>query len=382
MPYSETQNVLWGTLTDPMGNISLTGKYYIERTEVATPNRDSSRGYPIDVSAFSDSHTSRTYFTKAKSWSEIGTRVLPGSSYVESVPVAYFGGMGSYLTLEHPYDLNVRLASRIKGQTANLGITLAKYRELCTLWGAIAGSVLTVGHNLQRIRNPRNWLRGNKHRLNQPTYALVKGASALYLGYLFGLKQLAKDLDSTSDALRRRFEDPVYLRDSFTVVKRDDVSYHVGNGYEEFIADTNAVKKVRVKCRYRVFPNDQVLAQMGITNPLQAVYDFIPFSFVLNWLIPVGRHIAALDALQGIADLRWYYTTHDVSETWVDYPWWGKSASYRYESLSRSGLNKELGDIPFPRFEPSTFASNVLTGVALLAVLNKDARVGRSIIRI
>lgn len=170
----------------------------------------------------------------------------------------------------------------------------------------------------------------------------------------------------------------------------DPMSYHErqittrkGNtGNEAWACETADLITTRVKARYRVFPNDQVLAQMGMTNLPALVYDFIPFSFVLNWLIPLGTYLATLDALQGVTDLRWYYTTKRTQQSFVTYPAWGSAkATYFWEEVARSGVSTVLKP-PLPRFELSKNASNVVTAVALLGALRKNTAVERTIVRI
>lgn len=220
-------------------------------------------------------------------------------------------------------------------------------------------------------------------RLSPQVTTLLKGGSALYLGYLFGIKQFAQDFVATSEALRRRFEEPMYQTlDPMFFREMKTTTRKGGSGLEEWACETTDLLTTRVKARFRVFPNDQVLAQMGMTNLPALVYDAIPFSFVLNWLIPVGQYLSALDALQGIEDLRWYYTTKKTQQSFCVYPKWGTSkATYLWEETTRSSVGRNLKP-PFPRFEPSKYASNVATAVALLGALRKTPHIDRTIIRI
>lgn len=170
--------------------------------------------------------------------------------------------------------------------------------------------------------------------------------------------------------------DPMFFQEMKTTTRKG------GSGSEEWICETTDLLTTRVKAQFRVIPNDQVLAQMGMTNLPALVYDAIPFSFVLNWLIPVGQYLSALDALQGIEDLRWYFTTKATQQSFCRYPKWGTSkATFLWEKTTRSDVKRTLKP-PLPRFEPSKYASNVATAVALLGALRKSPHVDRTIIRI
>lgn len=315
--------------------------------------------------------------------------MYPGA--YEYRPVAWNGGVGFWgHNLKIPYNIQTKLALRIKNQKANLAITLAQYRELTTLFTSFASEVLGMFATVQRLKDPRNFLRSylraykrKKRGLAPEVNPLVKGASAVYLGYMFGLRQFADDFSAVSESLRRRFEDPMYLTlDPMSFHERQYTSRKGGTGNERWACETADLLSTRVKARYRVFPNDQVLAQMGMTNLPALVYDFIPFSFVLNWLIPLGTYLATLDALQGVTDLRWYYTTKRTQQSFVTFPAWGDAkATYLWEEVARSGVKTELKP-PFPRFELSKNASNVVTAVALLGALRKNTAVERTIVRI
>jgi len=41
------------------------------------------------------------------------------------------------------------------------------------------------------------------------------------------------------------------------------------------------------------------LAQLGITNPAEVVWERVPFSFVVDWFIPIGNYLSSMDAALG-----------------------------------------------------------------------------------
>lgn len=42
------------------------------------------------------------------------------------------------------------------------------------------------------------------------------------------------------------------------------------------------------------------LAQVGLTNPLLIMWELMPFSFVIDWFLPIGNYISSLDATLGL----------------------------------------------------------------------------------
>jgi hypothetical protein len=47
----------------------------------------------------------------------------------------------------------------------------------------------------------------------------------------------------------------------------------------------------------------QVASLLGLTNPLEIVWELVPFSFVADWFIPIGDFISNASALHGITPL-------------------------------------------------------------------------------
>lgn len=46
-------------------------------------------------------------------------------------------------------------------------------------------------------------------------------------------------------------------------------------------------------------PVQQTLSQLGITNPLEIAWELTTLSFVVDWFLPIGNYLGALDAARG-----------------------------------------------------------------------------------
>lgn len=68
---------------------------------------------------------------------------------------------------------------------------------------------------------------------------------------------------------------------------------------------TNDNFSSRYAVRYTVYfamdlPSLNLLSQVGLTNPLQLAWELVPFSFVVDWIYPLGNALSALDATAGL----------------------------------------------------------------------------------
>lgn len=116
------------------------------------------------------------------------------------------------------------------------------------------------------------------------------------------------------------------------------------------------------------------LDSLGLENPFSLGWELLPYSFVIDWLIPVGNAISALSATCGLQAKGQSVTTFtytNVSVKWTDYPFVsGKPISYKIESLTTERVG--LSTFSLPRLyikSPFTSATRAATALALLSTI-------------
>ncbi|DAD50311.1 TPA_asm: maturation protein [ssRNA phage Gerhypos.4_34] len=128
----------------------------------------------------------------------------------------------------------------------------------------------------------------------------------------------------------------------------------------------SGISEYSAQCKIRLdyvldSPVIQSLSQAGITNPLSIAWELAPYSFVVDWFVPVGAYLNVLDAA-----LAWnflggsYSTTQRLKQTGSG--WFGAGASINgdsfclpvgdpYFSLQRMDHSRKVyGTSPLPRF--------------------------------
>lgn len=77
-----------------------------------------------------------------------------------------------------------------------------------------------------------------------------------------------------------------------------------------FTSTSEGTGAVEVRYRFRISdPNVAYLNSIGLLNPLSFAWAATPFSFVLDWLLPVGTWLKALSAPLGLQFVSGYATT-------------------------------------------------------------------------
>lgn len=123
-------------------------------------------------------------------------------------------------------------------------------------------------------------------------------------------------------------------------------------------------------------PIISLLGQMGLYNPFAVAWELVPYSFVIDWLIPIGNTLSALTATQGLQFHDGYINWKLVS----DFTWKGVNIvplqggtlpGGRVEAVAQ--WRRSLIDFPSPRlYIKSPFStSHVLSAIALLAQIRR-----------
>jgi hypothetical protein len=61
------------------------------------------------------------------------------------------------------------------------------------------------------------------------------------------------------------------------------------------------VTRATYRSTYRLrVSREHTLAQLGLTNPLEWIWEAIPFSFVVDWWLQIGSYLGSIDSLYGV----------------------------------------------------------------------------------
>jgi len=120
------------------------------------------------------------------------------------------------------------------------------------------------------------------------------------------------------------------------------------------------------------------LINVTFGNPYIWVWERIPFSFVVDWFVPVGSWLNAVTALDGVKSLQ--YTTSERVKSFSTTDkvrsgdeWW-KRIDEQHVMLNQYHKRIYSTSLPIPRLEavrPSKSLVRLAHAVALLALLRK-----------
>lgn len=155
------------------------------------------------------------------------------------------------------------------------------------------------------------------------------------------------------------------------------------SGFDEIVRTGYAEVIVKTGVTYSVSsPALASMASVGITNPVLLAWELLPYSFVIDWFLPIGNYLESLDATAGLTFYEGYITTYrkfQGTTTW--------SSSYSYSSgqqhfyrfivenyKSIKVVRSKLANFPAapaPRFKNPLSTSHVSSAMALLLQLKR-----------
>jgi len=258
--------------------------------------------------------------------------------------------------LADPYstgDWATSARNQLKDLKVSLGEDLAEYRETAHMFRDAA---LGIKHAWGAFRG--------KHRRRRITPCAIP---ASVLMYDFGVAPLVGTVYDSVERLRSTLDDPTWVKVMSSAKWSHNISKVVGGGQFEGKQMRSSHAKLWVQYKRGSFSN----FTMG--NPLEIAWELVPYSFLIDYMIPVGDALSALDALIGVDGIFGTLTHRDhLSGNW-EYPPPSGAYTIRYSyygKVERRQHSREvITTIPmpsFPRWRPSASWHKLRNAVALL----------------
>ena len=217
--------------------------------------------------------------------------------------------------------------------------------------------------------------------------AVTKG----WLGLQYGWKPLLQDTYGAAEHLAKvnlRGENPNTIIASasgkgsrlFKSTTRSNFVIAPGFVGEDYlIQNLDASLSITTKVYYSMSsPTVHDLSSLGITNPALVAWELVPYSFVVDWFLPIGNWLSALDATNGLTFLSGYSTSYQTYRPTTQaiqnltYPgrpgtvrfrWF--TASQRQSWTTRTVLSG-FPAAPMPRFKNPLSFSHMMSAMSLL----------------
>lgn len=281
---------------------------------------------------------SGNYFLKATDYSRSRWTQIPGSA--ESSEYSRFGGYRRWKFVSGPggYQDGDFTSGNWRYQLADYGLpsliappdfVTGEYNEAVTkCLNEISDSKLNLGENLftlsqtvklfssplqNLVTNLTKMYRDPKMRphLSKSYSELYRNfdrkVASKYLEYVYGLKPLMEDFYNLASLAKKQGSDPFLLH----AVKRarrkyepSDYQLYSPSLDQELLRSDTKVRSM-TSCHIwaklsDTYPGTRSLNQLGLINPMSLIWELVPYSFVVDWVLPVGPVLQALTAPAGL----------------------------------------------------------------------------------
>ena len=288
-----------------------------------------------------------------------------------------------------------KLSKRADVEMDNLAQDFVQYRQTTNM---IASSATRIALSIKALKSGNisdatKALFHNSHRKDsrQGNPSVSKSLANNWLELQYGWKPLLMDIDGAMRALAHYQQANDYcmtVRASATKESAStwpvefrnqpaEVGVPIPNPWPSIATGERVfLHSVRMKLRYKQASALKTFAsQTGFTSPVNLAWELLPYSFVVDWFLPIGPYLESLSAFEGMTFLDGSVTYFVRHKDYAKVSFNGALAySPSYDSRVRATYDYEIVSVTrekllgFPSNNPPQFKNPISTTHALNAL--------------
>lgn len=225
-----------------------------------------------------------------------------------------------------------RLVTKSKGEhTASVGSTIAERRDSFEMIakranqvhasyrqirrGDVRGALRTWGFQRRVRKDKDNWVRLGKggkqftlpHRrvlLSEKSFKRgLRDSGTLWLEYWFGWAPLLNDVYAAAQVLSDKTPEH-HFRNVFRGTGTEHWVYRRHKAWATGFEEDRFTAKFAMSAQATITPkspNKDLANRLGVTNPALIAWEVVPFSWLVDWVIPVGRFLESYTDFIGVS---------------------------------------------------------------------------------
>jgi hypothetical protein len=214
-----------------------------------------------------------------------------------------------------------KLISKAKGHSWNMAVDLAQGRQTT---GMVVSNLGKLGRSVMALKH------GDFSTAARQLGATPRGTrlkttdvSGRWLELQYGWLPLLSSTYEASKALEAATNGPRKAR--FSAGFSVPVTHNYSTG------SLSAKQKFRYNRVYVLEQREDmsVERQLGLTDPLSVAWELIPYSFVVDWFVPIGTYLSNLNQLSALRG-RWLISQRVGVEGGIAFSWNGGPSTYPY----------------------------------------------------
>lgn len=271
-------------------------------------------------------------------------------------------------------DQTVNLAQAFaeRKMTANLILETAK--KLATAYYHLREGSLAKAADALGVHAGSRALRTYKKKFEK---SQRKAAANSWLELQYGWKPLLNDVYGSAELLAQKF----YAESKGKAKASAKRSYtRVITGVIDNVPYEDTIT-TEIEVKYTLYYSTttealHTLSQVGISNPAVLAWELLPYSFVVDWFIPIGNYLSSIDATLGLNFLQGARTIFERTTVVRKYTCKDRYNGLDYYTVDAVGIKRgyrvtrtSLKDFPtvmYPTFKNPLSMGHALNAIALL----------------
>lgn len=211
--------------------------------------------------------------------------------------------------------LNAKMLSQIKDMKVNIAQAAAEANQTASMFASTARRITTAFTQLRRgnylgackalncsVKN-RSFKRYSTHYPRNPFDA----AANAWLELQYGWKPLLSDVHGVAEKLaHERGGRPLYQRVTATCPAKADFNDVVEDRGENYLNVSGQFGTMAAYGKSQITfmvenPALQLASSVGLTDPALLAWELLPYSFVVDWFLPIGNWLENANAPSGVS---------------------------------------------------------------------------------
>jgi hypothetical protein len=185
----------------------------------------------------------------------------------------------------------IKALQKLKEQKVNLGVAFAETQQTADLIGSSASR---IGRSFSHLTHGRPRAAAQALGLNP------RQAPNHWLELQYGWKPLLSDVFGAVDSLQRLQSEHWVVTAKGSYKDGREQTMYFNNSATNCLRKESGFSGVFVRLDYE--PGNTFLsslANVGLTNPLEVLWEKVPYSFIVDWFVPIGGWLGSMDAAYG-----------------------------------------------------------------------------------
>lgn len=285
-----------------------------------------------------------------------------------------------------------KVITQIKGQKVHLGNFIAERRQLDRMVGDTATKLANTMFAIRRgnFRQAAHLLTGSDFVRGS---RIPRGIPEQWLALKYGWQPLLSDIYGIAEELSNSLSDkpPLMTARASAQAESPGISFTIPSAGGQITWPTSEATRTgkvggSLLVRFEMLDDRiQALSRTGMLNPLSVAWEVIPYSFVVDWFLPVGNYLNNLDYSAGFRFLGgWFAYKRSVtwavkcnggslSDGYLTIDWSGGSIDIKADAVHREVFT-DWPSVPLPHFKDPFSPTHAANGLALLATAFQRGR--------